>query len=382
MRGAKLTFQTQVYRLRRARVSLLLATCIASCLALSGCMQLTIIGSPKSSSTSSSTDSTGFGNGTGIVVSGPIGLAGGIGGNEFDSIAALQIDSEGRLVVGGTSNALPSQVSAAFIARYNSDGSLDTNFAGTGYVLLPGLTSFSWDGWEFSSVAALQIDSVGRIVAAGTESNNSGTEGILWRYNADGSLDTTLGGGDGYVITGDNSVLNNPVGTAGGVGWQADDEFYSLQIDSSGRYVVAGISDDASGNDDLVIWRYNTDGSLDTTLSGGTGYVLAGPSVASWGACGKYCNEKTGSLQIDSSHRYVIASLYTNPSGGIEGGIWRFNSDGSVDTTFGGGAGYVLTGTTGAALASGASENDVFPRGELWVSSVPSAGAMMSIDLR
>ena len=69
------------------------------------------------------------------------------------------------------------------------------------------------------------------------------------RYNTDGSLDTTFDS-DGVVTTAIGS---------------ADDYANSVAIQSDGKIVVAGYSDNGS-NGDFALVRYNTDGSLDTTF--------------------------------------------------------------------------------------------------------------------
>ena len=78
------------------------------------------------------------------------------------------------------------------LARYNTDGSLDTTFGSGGLVT----TSFG-DGDDVATGVAVQGD--GQIVVSGTTlvdgSGNIGTAThfALARYNTDGSLDTTFG---------------------------------------------------------------------------------------------------------------------------------------------------------------------------------------------
>ena len=69
------------------------------------------------------------------------------------------------------------------------------------------------------------------------------------RYNTDGSLDTSFDS-DGKVTTAIGS---------------GNDYACSVAIQSDGKIVVAGYSDNGS-NDDFALVRYNTDGSLDTTF--------------------------------------------------------------------------------------------------------------------
>ena len=70
------------------------------------------------------------------------------------------------------------------------------------------------------------------------------------RYNTDGSLDTSFDS-DGKVTT--------EVGST-------NDYAYSVAIQSDGKIVAAGYSNNGS-NDDFALVRYNTDGSLDASFA-------------------------------------------------------------------------------------------------------------------
>ena len=86
-------------------------------------------------------------------------------------------------------------------------------------------------------------------MVAGYSDNGSNDDFALVRYNTDGSLDTTFDS-DGKVTTAIGS---------------GDDYAFSVAIQSDGKIVAAGYSDNGS-NDDFALVRYNTDGSLDTSF--------------------------------------------------------------------------------------------------------------------
>ena len=69
------------------------------------------------------------------------------------------------------------------------------------------------------------------------------------RYNTDGTLDTSFDS-DGKVTTAIGS---------------GNDDACSVAIQSDGKIVVAGDSNNGS-NDDFALVRYNTDGTLDTSF--------------------------------------------------------------------------------------------------------------------
>ena len=99
----------------------------------------------------------------------------------------MAMDGNGKIVVAGESFNGANHDFA--LARYNADGSLDTSFDGDGKVLTD--FGFSNTGEGVYSVA---IDGNGRIVAAGTAGNGANDAFALARYNTDGSLDTTFNG--------------------------------------------------------------------------------------------------------------------------------------------------------------------------------------------
>jgi uncharacterized delta-60 repeat protein len=168
-----------------------------------------------------------------------------------DSVRSVAIQSDGKIVVAGSSGELNEFDDFALI-RFNADGSLDTNFGSGGSVV----TSILGQDDIVHSVA---IQSDGKIVGAGETKNGTYDEFALARYNADGTLDTSFGNAGGKVITNSN---NN------------GDHSYSVAIQSDGKILLAGASDN-TGNDDFALYRYNMDGSLDTSFGAGGKVVTA-----------------------------------------------------------------------------------------------------------
>ncbi|MFF5937089.1 calcium-binding protein [Streptomyces sp. NPDC012508] len=120
--------------------------------------------------------------------------------------------------------------------------------------------TFSGDGKVITDTAAIEdsrdvvIQPDGKIVTLGTGFDFDGpNDFILVRYNADGTLDTTFGGGDGIVRT--------------DFGGSTDDEAHALTL-GGGGIVAVGRSDTDTGRPQLAVARYRADGSLDTTFDG------------------------------------------------------------------------------------------------------------------
>ena len=120
-------------------------------------------------------------NGTGIVTTSI---------RTHDIGSAVAIQSNGRIVVAGGSSG--SDVDFA-LARYKTDGTLDTSFNGTGKVTTP-------IGNNDDRAYSVAIQSDGKIVAAGYSYVGTSSDFALIRYNTNGTLDSSFNG-TGIVTT-------------------------------------------------------------------------------------------------------------------------------------------------------------------------------------
>jgi uncharacterized delta-60 repeat protein len=210
------------------------------------------------------------------------------------------------VVVGNGNNGIT-------LARYNANGTLDTTF-GT-----KGMVTTALNGGELS-LAIQPAD--GKIVVAGWYNEPSNKSAfVLLRYNTNGSLDTTFGT-NGEVIT-------NPV--TGG-----DNAINQVVVQSDGKILGGGEADYESYNNEMLpeftLVRYNSDGSLDSTF--GSGGIVHTP----WPVTG----DKEGginSLALQSNGQIVAVGWASDQAaGGAYAYAWalaRYNSDGSLDNTFG-----------------------------------------------
>jgi uncharacterized delta-60 repeat protein len=172
-------------------------------------------------------------------------------GSSSDNIQDVTIQPDGKVVVAGyTQIQFDGQVddNAWALARYNSDGSLDTSF-GTGGKLT---TDF---GPDFDRASAIAVLPDGKIVASGayragdTVAGTAHDDFAIARYDSDGSLDTSFDT-DGKVTT------------DFGPG-QTHDVAYDMAIQDDGRIVLVGDSNQA-----FALARYNPDGSPSNTFDG------------------------------------------------------------------------------------------------------------------
>jgi uncharacterized delta-60 repeat protein len=216
-----------------------------------------------------------------------------------DTANAVLVQPDGKIVVAGTVGVNESNGTGADfgVVRYNTDGSLDTTFDGDGKVR----TNFGGIRNDYATAIALQAD--GKIVVAGYSDSGGGrADFAVVRYNSDGSLDTTFDG-DGKVLT--------------DVGSDTDDKIHAILIQPDGKiFAVGGIftagSDPAGG----VIVRYNSNGSLDTSFDGDGKMTLSGSYMF-----------YAAALQPDG--KIIAAGTNVNLA------VARFNANGPVDTSFG-----------------------------------------------
>ena len=181
-----------------------------------------------------------------------------------DGAGPIAVQPDGKLVAAGAAT-INGQVDFA-LARYNSDGTLDTSFGTAGRVT----TDFG-SPWEAPSALAIQGD--GKIVVAGFTEVGQFAAFAVARYNSDGTLDTTFGGG-GKAITGFANDTN--LVALGPVSAQA----YSVAVQPDGKIVVAGYAN-IDGEEDFAVVRYKANGTLDLAFGAG------GKAITEFGAAGR-----------------------------------------------------------------------------------------------
>ena len=199
---------------------------------------------------------------------------------------------------------------------YSQAGSLDSSF-GTGGKVVTSINS----GADKAYAVALQTD--GKIVVAGmTTSASTGKDFACLRYNSNGTLDTTFGTG---------GIVTNDVQTG------SDDVVYSIAIQSDGKIILAGFSDDGS-NKNAAIIRLNATGTLDASF-GTSGKVLT-----------DFITNRADEIKTVKIHtltgNIVVGGTSSLTSTNSQAIIARYTSAGLLDTTF---------NTTGKVLLDDAS---------------------------
>ena len=106
----------------------------------------------------------------------------------------MEIQNDGKIIVAGYSTGLTGLDFT--VARYLSDGSLDTTFNGSGKVSTPDAA--------YASGYSLALQPDGKIVVGGNSAG--GIQGAILRYDTNGTLDSDFNG-TGKVIPEFGSVF-------------------------------------------------------------------------------------------------------------------------------------------------------------------------------
>ena len=203
------------------------------------------------------------------------------GGNSFLYAMAYQ-PADGKILATGTADTasgLPNDTFA--LARYNSNGTLDTTFGPN-----HDGTVITYLGGTYAEAHGIVIQPDGKVVIAGLTATSGTTTNVygsaLARYNPDGTLDSSFGSG-GVVQT--NTVLH-----ATDLVLLADGNFMveALPKDSSGttirqfalaRFTPSGVFDTTFGTNGVVMTNVGTNGNPNSIALAPDGKVVIGGNV-------------------------------------------------------------------------------------------------------
>jgi uncharacterized delta-60 repeat protein len=212
-------------------------------------------------------------------------------GSTTNDIGVCALQPDGKIVIAG-SFTIFNGVNRKYIARLNTDGSLDTSFD-------PG-------AGPNNPILSVAIQPDGKIIVAGTFIDYGGiSRSRVARLNSNGTLDTSFNPGTG---------ANNSV--------------YSVIPQPDGKIIIGGSFTSYNGVTVNRIVRLNNDGTRDNTFNPGTG-----------------ADDAISAIAIQTDGKIVIGGYFYNYNGTTRSRIARLNSNGALDTSFPdhafGAAGYV-----------------------------------------
>lgn len=231
-------------------------------------------------------------------------------GTLWQEANAVLIQPNGKIVVGGGRGLRLQRPEVGLVlARFNTDGSLDTTFGTDGVLTRNAFPELCGGGTRTITALGLRPDD-GKIVAA-VECGFPGRF-VVARFNANGR-------------SADGTGLDTSFGT-GGVATPLDGgRSLALALQPDGKIVAAGPGFEFG----FAVVRLNSDGSLDSSFSGDGRVAFEGMDARA--------------VALQAGGKIVVAGGGFTERAGLEFALARLNPNGSLDTSFGG-DGRVATG--------------------------------------
>ena len=217
--------------------------------------------------------------------------------SEYSNLEAIAVQSDGKILVGGSINTSGS--GAFFAARFNNDGSLDNSFGDSGIAIIYSLPQAS------SGARSIIILDDGKILLGG----NIGQDSVVVKLNTDGSLDTSFAG------TGISTILFDD-------GYSYDEE---IALQSDGKIVKGYIAHNiVTESTHIMAARLNADGTIDHSFGIDGKKILDIEFI-----------EGFAGLAIQSDGKTILGAFKVFDYDSYEFVAERLNPDGSIDNSYG-----------------------------------------------
>ena len=231
------------------------------------------------------------------------------------SQASPHVAGLAALVIQQFPSFTPAQIASYLKTNAAPRGAVPNNTWGFGFARLPSLppgpatnvTAAAGNGQASVDWNAPTSDGGSPVLQYTVTSDPGSLTAVTQTAAADGSLDTTFGT-DGYVLTDFGSIFDAAQATA---------------TQSDGKIVVAGYTGDGSDLDWALV-RYNVDESLDT------GFGTDGKVTKDFNSG----DDRALALAVLMTGKILVAGFAYNGTD-FDFGLVRYNSDGSLDTSFG-----------------------------------------------
>lgn len=192
------------------------------------------------------------------------------------------------------------------LIRYNTNGSLDTTFGDNGFLTNSVYSIFPSNRAYYPRSMAIQSDN--KIVIMGMLQSDAIPNGFwVARLLENGAVDTSFNG-TGYLDLGFGTLI---------------DQGRCIEMQPDGKILVAGRSGNTGEN--FAMARLNMNGTLDTSFG------IGGKVQTTF--FGEQSN--ANSIVIQPDGKIILGGWTNNVPFGYDFALIRYNSNGSLDTTFG-----------------------------------------------
>ncbi len=254
---------------------------------------------------SNGTSDTSFNGGLGYIT---------INENKNVTPYSMAIQNDGKIVVTGEKYIDGTNLWDMIIWRFNTDGTLDTSFNGTGILTHHGAAGGSGD----DTGRDIKITESGKIFVVGDSASaiSNDRDLVVWKYNSNGTLDTSFDSDGIFTINSEDCSGCRDFG-------------YRFDIDSTNKLVIAGVRNNPGNEYGLILHRVNENGGLDTSFNstGHKSFVFTGMQDFM---------TTPSRFKVLSNGKYLIVGVTrkNGPTYDYDGLIVRVNPDSSFDTSF------------------------------------------------
>lgn len=225
-------------------------------------------------------------------------------GNDGQYPGGIKLQSDGKIIISGTTENFSPLNSDIIVMRLNSNGSLDNTFGTNGQIII------NVDLLDGSQTLDYGIDILfrddGKIIVIGS-SDISGNKIVLIRLNSNGTIDSSFGS-SGLVVEMFNTNF---------------DAWTCSALQSDNKIIIGGQSNDGN-NDVFALARFEENGAYDNTF-GSSGKVMN--SVDNYSSYGK-------DILIQNDGKIILIGSVIDNTFNYAFAISRYNSDGTLDTSF------------------------------------------------
>lgn len=251
----------------------------------------------------------------------------------YGIVRSIALQPDGKIVVAGNFSGYVNGHVQRYVLRLNSDGSKDQTF------------DFGFEGFEalYTQVKAVTVQGDGKILAGGNFMTfNNEPQGMLIRFNADGTKDTSfdigVGGAPNTIV---EKIIEQPDGkllVTAARKWNntsykglirlnsdgsLDDSFVlgeeigavsNVALKPDGKIIIIG--QNTIDEEQIAVVRLNSNGAIDPTFA-------AVPT-----------DSQIGCVALQADGKILLGGYFKEYAGVMKNSFTRLNSDGTPDPSF------------------------------------------------